>query len=179
MQELPGSQGSNSKPVSPSISEPELYLTPENKSFSTPELSIDSLFNVPEQSTESTHSMSDDSTSLNEQERNFALLLEQFLESVQSGNDDRTKLLSDIINECNTVLADGSISEDYKQFCKLLNEFLKYISDNQYFDDIRVMNILSNIQDPFAQWARSKPNNRTGILASVNDVLRDFKTMFE
>jgi hypothetical protein len=41
------------------------------------------------------------------------------------------------------------------------------------------MNILSNIQDPFAQWARTKPSSRTGILASVNDTLRDFKTMFE
>jgi hypothetical protein len=41
------------------------------------------------------------------------------------------------------------------------------------------MNILSNIQDPFAQWARSKPNDRTGVLDAVNDILRDFKTMFE
>jgi hypothetical protein len=98
---------------------------------------------------------------------------------VQSGNDDRTKLLSDIINECNTILATGSASEDYKQFCRLLTEFLKYIANNQYLDDVRVMNILSNIQDPFAQWARSLPNNRTGLLDSVIDVLRDFKTMFE
>ena len=179
MSELPGSQEFESKPASAAISEFDLSLPPEPESFSTPELSIDSLFNAPEQSAESTQSMGDDSTSVNEQERNFALLLEQFLESVQSGNDDRTKLLSDIINECNTVIANGSVPEDYKQFCKLLKEFLKYISDNQYLDDIRVMNILSNIQDPFAQWARSKPNNRTGVLASVNDVLRDFKTMFE
>ena len=179
MSELPGSQKFESKPAPAAISEFDLSLPPEPESFSTPELSIDSLFNAPEQSAESTQSMGDDSTSVNEQERNFALLLEQFLESVQSGNDDRTKLLSDIINECNTVIANGSVPEDYKQFCKLLKEFLKYISDNQYLDDIRVMNILSNIQDPFAQWARSKPNNRTGVLASVNDVLRDFKTMFE
>jgi hypothetical protein len=98
---------------------------------------------------------------------------------VQSGNDNRTELLSDLLNECNSVLAAGSAAEDYKQFCTLLTEFLQYISSNQYFDDVRVMNIISNIQDPFAQWARSKLNNRTGILNAVNDTLRDFKTMFE
>jgi len=98
---------------------------------------------------------------------------------VQSGNDDRTKLLSDIINECNRVLAAGSAVEDYKHFCKLLIEFLEYISNNQYLDDVRVMNILSNIQDPFAQWARSTPDNRTGVLDAVNETLREFKTMFE
>jgi hypothetical protein len=69
--------------------------------------------------------------------------------------------------------------EDYKQFCKLLTEFLEYISNNQYMDDVRVMNILSNIQDPFAQWAHSAPENRSGLLDPVNDILRDFKTMFE
>ena len=46
-------------------------------------------------------------------------------------------------------------------------------------DDVRVMNILSNIQDPFAQWARSKPEEQSGLLDSTNDILRDFKTMFE
>jgi hypothetical protein len=77
------------------------------------------------------------------------------------------------------VITAGSATDDYKQFCKMLIEFLEYISNNQYLDDVRVMNILSNIQDPFAQWARSIPNKRAGILGSVNDTLRDFKTMFE
>ena len=98
---------------------------------------------------------------------------------MQSGNDDRTELLTSVIHECNSVLATDFAAEDYKQFCSLLTEFLQYISNNQYFDDVRVMNIISNIQDPFAQWARSKPNIRTGLLNAVNDTLRDFKTMFE
>jgi hypothetical protein len=115
----------------------------------------------------------------NEQERSFANLLERFLESIQSGNDDRTTLLSDVTNECNTVVNAGSVPEDYKQFCQLLVEFLQYISDNQYLDDIRVMNIVSNIQDPVNQWARSDQNNRTGLLDPANEILRDFKTMFE
>ena len=114
-----------------------------------------------------------------EQERGFAHLLERFLESVQSGNDDRTSLMSDVLNECNTVLAAGSMAEDYKRFCQLLMEFLQYISDNQYLDDVRVMNIVSNIQDPVAQWARSEQDNRAGLLDQAIDILRDFKTMFE
>jgi hypothetical protein len=115
----------------------------------------------------------------NDQERNFASLLEKFLESVQSGTDDRSALLTDVVNECNGVLSSGSAPSDYRNFCQLLIEFLKYISDNQFLDDVRVMNIVSNIQDPFAQWARSEPDGRGGILDQAVDILRDFKTMFE
>jgi len=105
--------------------------------------------------------------------------LERLLESIQSGNDDRTTLLSNVLSECNIVLDAKSAQEDYKLFCKLLTEFLNYISDNQYLDDIRVMNIVSNIQDPVNQWVQSEQNNRTGLLDSAIEILRDFKTMFE
>ncbi len=177
--DTPGSQEFGSIPSSEPKLEFDLSSPPEFGSIPAPEPTIDAIFGTAEQAPEITQSTSGGSTSENKQELSFALLLEQFLEAVQSGNDVRTKLLSDILSECNTVLASGSEPEDYKQFCKLLTEFLQYISNNQYLDDVRVMNILSNIQDPFAQWARSKPNDRTGVLDSVNDILRDFKTMFE
>jgi hypothetical protein len=168
--DLPGSQGFGSTPAPEPASGFNLSTQPE--------LNIDSMFGASAQSQDLPLPMSGGMASGNEQERSFALLLEHFLESVQSGNDDRTKLLANVIKECNTILG-GSAAEDYKQFCKMLTEFLQYISDNQYLDDVRVMNILSNIQDPFAQWARSKPENRTGGLDAANDILRDFKTMFE
>jgi hypothetical protein len=177
--DIPGSQEFGSTPSSEPKLEFDLSSPPEFGSISAPEPTIDAIFGEAAQTPEITQPTNGGSTSGNEQELSFALLLEQFLEAVQSGNDVRTKLLSDIISKCNTVLAAGSAPEDYKQFCKLLTEFLQYISNNQYLDDVRVMNILSNIQDPFAQWARSKPNDRTGVLDAVNDILRDFKTMFE
>jgi hypothetical protein len=173
--DIPGSQEFGSTPNSAF----ELAAPPDIESIVSPETQIDTIFGAMAQTPEPTQPTSGGSTSGSDQELKFATMLEQFLEYVQSGNDDRTKLLSDIINECNTILATGSASEDYKQFCRLLTEFLKYIANNQYLDDVRVMNILSNIQDPFAQWARSLPDNRTGLLDSVIDVLRDFKTMFE
>ena len=179
MFDLPGSQESGSTPTSELKSAFNLSSPPEFESIPTPGPAIDSIFGAMVQSPELTQHTGGGSTSGSEQEHSFSLLLEQFLESVQSGNDDRTKLLSDIKNECNTVITAGSAAEDYKHFCKMLIEFLEYISNNQYLDDVRVMNILSNIQDPFAQWARSIPNKRAGILDSVNDTLRDFKTMFE
>jgi uncharacterized protein YaaR (DUF327 family) len=179
MFDISGSQ--ESEPTS--TPKPDTDFTPSSQpemgSIPTSEPSIDSIFGATSQASGMAQAASDGSASGTEQEQRFAVLLEQFLESVQSGNDDRTKLLSDTINECNTVITAGSAEEDYKQFCKSLIEFLEYISNNQYLDDVRVMNILSNIQDPFAQWARTKPSNRIGILASVNDTLRDFKTMFE
>ncbi len=114
-----------------------------------------------------------------DQEKKFAQLLEKFLESVQSGNEDRLTLISDVLNECNAVVYSTSAAKDYKEFCRLLIEFLKYISDNQFLDDIRVMNIVSNIHDPFSQWARLDTNSRVGIIDQAIEILRDFKTMFE
>lgn len=114
-----------------------------------------------------------------EQERRFSSLLERFLESVQSGNDDRTSLMSEVLNECNNILAANPSSQDYQTYCQLLVAFLQYISENQYLDDVRVMNVLSNVQDPFAQWTRNESANRSGLLDQAIDILRDFKTMFE
>jgi hypothetical protein len=179
MLDIPGSQEFGSTQTPAPNSDFNLSTPPDNESISTPETRIDDIFGAMAQTYEPTQSTGGGATSDSDQELRFATLLEHFLESVQSGNEDRTTLLSDIINECNTILANGSAAEDYKQFCTLLTEFLNYISNNQYMDDVRVMNILSNIQDPFAQWARSSPDNRTGLLDSVIEILRDFKTMFE
>jgi hypothetical protein len=60
-----------------------------------------------------------------------------------------------------------------------LQEFLDYVLAGELIDDIRVMNIISNIQGPFAQWEQANPENRTGLLDGAIDILRDFKTMFE
>jgi hypothetical protein len=161
-----------------SPSEPLRELTSSPEPEATPEVLLDSWGKEPQAPTQ-TPSMGGSTTMGKEQEHDFATLLERFLESVQSGNDDRTTLLSDVINECNTVVTADLVPEDYKQFCQLLVEFLQYILDNQYIDDIRVMNIVSNIQDPVNQWARSEQNNRTGLLDPAIEILRDFKTMFE
>ena len=157
----------------------EFGSPPDMSSAPAPEPQIDSIFGAMAQAPERTQPTGGSSTTGSEQELGFASLLEKFLEAVQSGNDDRTTLLSDIISECNVVLAASNAAEDYKQFCSLLMEFLNYISVNQYMDDVRVMNMLSNIQDPFSQWAHSSPESRSGYLDSVIDILRDFKTMFE
>jgi hypothetical protein len=178
---LPGFESTSSpalEGMSMSPSEPLRELTSSPEPEATPEVLLDSWGKEPQAPTQ-TPSMGGSTTMGREQEHGFATLLERFLESVQSGNDDRTTLLSDVINECNTVVTADLVPEDYKQFCQLLVEFLQYISGNQYLDDIRVMNIVSNIQDPVNQWARSEQNNRTGLLDPAIEILRDFKTMFE
>ena len=177
--DMSGSQEFGSAQTPAQNSAINLSAPSDTESIAAPETQIDSIFGAMTQPVESAPPKAGGSTSGKDQELGFAALLEQFLESVQSGSDIRTKLLSDIINECNTILAAGSTAEDYKQFCRLLTEFLEYISNNQYMDDVRVMNILSNVQDPFAQWARSSPDGRTGLLDPVIEILRDFKTMFE
>ena len=169
---LSGLPSSESEPAipeeSPYVSEPSL----------TPEPTLDTTWATAFQSPGQTSQSSGDSNLEIEQEHGFAHLLEKFMESVQSGNDERTKLMSDLINTCNTVIASASAAADYKEFCQLLVEFLQYISDNQFLDDVRVMNIVSNIQLP-TQWAQSEKDNRAGLLNPAIDVLRDYKTMFE
>jgi len=171
--DLPSSSESES-----ASSESSHELKPLPDTAVTPDVLLDSWGKEPE-SPSQTPPVSDIMAAGNEQERSFAALLERLLESIQSGNDNRTELLSGVLSESNIVATAESAPEDYKQFCKLLVEFLNYISDNQYLDDIRVMNIVSNIQDPVNQWVQSEQNNRTGLLDPAIEILSDFKTMFE
>jgi hypothetical protein len=176
--------GDITAPTQESVPTPTMFDLPAIPGFestfpSTTEPAVDSLWGGSPQSTPTSPSISDVSMSGDKNEHDFALLLERFLESVQSGNDDRATLSSDVINGCNAVIANSAAAEDYRKFCQLLIDFLQYILTNQFLDDVRVMNIVSNIQEPFSQWARSGPDNRAGMLDQAIDILRDFKTMFE
>ncbi len=111
--------------------------------------------------------------------KKFGLMLETFSTAVQSGADDRTSLLEQIVNENNVVGATAGFPEEYKQYCRYLTDFLQYIFANQFLDDVRVMNIVTNIQDPFATWAAAPSEAREGVLGPGIEILRDFKTMFE
>jgi hypothetical protein len=175
----PAAEGMGSAPTSERALPFDLSKSQKEKPLSVPEQHIEEIFSAMAQPSLSTPPVSGGGEVNTEQELRFAGLLEKLLESVQSGSDDRTKLLSDVLHECTIVISSGSSAQDYKHFSNLLSEFLQYISKNQYMDDVRVMNILSNIQDPFAQWAHGKQEERAEFLVSINDILRDFKTMFE
>ena len=112
-------------------------------------------------------------------EQSFALTLEKLLEAVQGGSEDRTALLDDLTNQAEGIVASGDTDSEYKTFCGYLIEFLKYVSSNDLFDDIRVMNLLSNVFDPFSQWVKVDPGARTGLLEQPIETLRDFKALFE
>ncbi|MGB2869938.1 MAG: hypothetical protein WBD36_15925 [Bacteroidota bacterium] len=114
-----------------------------------------------------------------EQVQQFSALLDKFLEAVQSGSDDRTPLLEQLVTEAKVVAGGESLPEDYRQYCQHLSDFLAYIFVNQLLDDVRVMNLTTNIQDSFAQWSKADPSARAGLLDPGIEVLRDFKTMFE
>jgi hypothetical protein len=109
----------------------------------------------------------------------FSVLLDQVLEAIQSGSEERTSFIDRLVVECKNILADANTPEDCRSFCQPLQEFLDYVLAGQLIDDIRVMNIISNIQGPFAQWEQTEQGNRAGILDGAIDILRDFKTMFE
>jgi hypothetical protein len=158
---------------------PQIPEEPPPPSVPTPEVLLDSTWNPEAQPRMEQQPAAGSPPAGREHERAFAALLEKFLEAVQSGSDDRLALMSNLLNECSTAILSPSAVPEYKSFCQMLVEFLQYISDNQFLDDVRVMNIVSNIQDPIAQWAVSEEANRAGLLDQAIDILRDFKTMFE
>jgi hypothetical protein len=112
-------------------------------------------------------------------EHGFVTTLEKLVEAIQSGSEDRSALLEELTTQAEHVVASPDSGGDFKAFCGYMIEFLKYISANQLFDDIRVMNMMSNVFDPFSQWVKAEPAARAGLLDQPNEVLRDFKTLFE
>lgn len=113
-------------------------------------------------------------------EGEFAALMEQFVEAMQSGSDERDTLVQSVLAQCGSFTAEGSgTPEDLKEFCTFLTEFLQYIMENGFMDDVRVMNILSNVSSPVSTWAQAAPDAREGILAEGTEILRTFKSLFE
>jgi len=111
---------------------------------------------------------------------NFPGLMEQFVEAMQSGSDDREQLLTSVLQESNVITPMGSgAPDDLRDFCQYLVEFLTYIRENGFMDDVRVMNILSNVSSPVASWAEAPPDAREGRLAEGIEILRTFKSLFE
>ncbi len=112
-------------------------------------------------------------------EPDFATTLEKLVEAIQSGSEERGALLDQLTALAEQVVARPDAGDDFKAFCGYMVEFLKYVSANQLFDDIRVMNMMSNAFDPFSQWAKADPSARAGLLDQPNEVLREFKSLFE
>lgn len=109
----------------------------------------------------------------------YGRLLERFLEAVQSGSDDRAPLLERLRANCAAVSADGAAAEEFKRYSEMVNDLLGYINDHQLLDDVRVMNLVTNIQEPFSQWLSTAESDRSGILDQSLETLKDFRTMFE
>jgi predicted HTH domain antitoxin len=116
----------------------------------------------------------------NVDESEFGPLLEQFVEAMQSGSENREGLLSQVLVQANAIAAPGSgASEELAEFSLYLIEFLNYITGSEYLDDVRVMNILSNVSGPVASWSQAAPDGRSGLLAEAVEMLRSFKSLFE
>lgn len=111
-------------------------------------------------------------------EKALAGQVEQFSESVQSGSGGTKMFLEDLVTECDTIARQGGASE-LVEFCFLLAEFLKFISERELLDDVRVINIISNVSSTVSQWANTPPDARTDIMEEALNMLRDFKTQFE
>lgn len=108
----------------------------------------------------------------------FAGQVEQFVEAVQGGSGGMRMLLEDLVAECDSVVLRGG-APDLVEFTTLFGEFLKFISESELFDDVRVINILSNVSSSVSSWANTPADARAGLLEEALNMLRDFKTHFE
>jgi hypothetical protein len=111
-------------------------------------------------------------------EAEFSALVERFVEAMQGGDDTREGLMEQVLQQCERYRGEGN-AEMLQRFCQYLAEFLTYVRENQFMDDVRVMNILSNITTPLAQWAAASESERTGLLDEGVATLMDFKSLFE
>ncbi|MCX7984277.1 MAG: hypothetical protein N3A63_05190 [Bacteroidetes bacterium] len=111
-------------------------------------------------------------------EEEFAHLLEQFLESIQSGDENRFSMLENLRRHCQAMRV-AEINPLAQDFYMYLHDFLEYVELNQLIDDIRVINLTANIQEPYTTWVKTPEQQRTGILEQSVEILRNFKEMFE
>lgn len=111
-------------------------------------------------------------------EKGFASRLEHFSEAVQSGIEGRGAELESLFNDCEGIVNRTS-DPDFKQFGRLMADFLKYIAEGELLDDVRVINIVSNIASSVSQWAISPPEARHALMEEALGMLRDFRTHFE
>ncbi len=110
--------------------------------------------------------------------RVFAAQVEQFAEAVQSGSGGTRMLLEDLAAECDSI-AQQRGAPDLLEFAPLFGDFLRFISEGELFDDVRVINILSNISSTVSNWANTSAEARAGLLEEALNILRDFKSHFE
>jgi hypothetical protein len=111
-------------------------------------------------------------------ETGFASRLEKFSEAVQSGIGGRASLLEQILDDCERI-AGQTADLNFKQFSILMADFLKFIAEGELLDDVRVINIVSNIASSISQWVISPPEARHGLMEEALGMLRDFRTHFE
>lgn len=108
----------------------------------------------------------------------FAAQLEKFSEAIQGGVEGRGAMLETLFNDCGDASASNA-GDGFAQFSALLADLLKYIAESELLDDVRVINILSNVSSVFTQWASALPEARSGLMEEAMGMLRDFKTHFE
>jgi hypothetical protein len=111
-------------------------------------------------------------------EGEFAALVEKFVEAMQSGDDARNDLISQVRQQAQGFVG-SEAPEMLRKYCQHLQEFLDYVEQNQFMDDVRTMNILSNITSPLSQWAAAAPEQQPGLLDEGVATLMDFKSLFE
>lgn len=111
-------------------------------------------------------------------EKGFAGQVEQVSDAIQSGSDGAKLLIENLVTESRAIAERGA-SAELTEFCSLLAEFLNYIAAGELLDDVRTINILSNVSSGILQWSDTPAEGRADVLEEALSMLRDFKSHFE
>lgn len=108
----------------------------------------------------------------------FGTTFEKFVVAMQSGDETRETYLNGLLEQCESM----KVSSDAGTMASLAEEvgsFLTFIKTNDLMDDVRVMNILSNLGDSVARALNAPADQREGFISEAVEVIKDFKTLFE
>ena len=150
------------------------FQTSEMETVSPMEPQLDTGIPAPKAASEETVTSGENTLS-----PQFASLFERFVVSVQSGDESRISILQELYSVCKSAQSNTQSEENFKMFTGTMSTFLNYISTNELLDDIRVMNILSNLSDSISRGAEAPPENRFNFAAEAYEVIKDFKALFE
>lgn len=110
----------------------------------------------------------------------FGLRLDQFIETMQQGDESRQSLLSEIISMAQRYgLAREEILEDFNKFAIHIVEFLTYVHEQDLYEDVRVMNLLSNLSSTAGAFQHDSDEERISAIKESITTLSDFRSIFE
>lgn len=110
----------------------------------------------------------------------FGFRLDQLIEAMQQGDDSRQSLLSEIISMAQRYGSEKEeILKDFNNLAIHIVEFLTYVHEEDLYEDVRVMNLLSNLSSTAGAFQHDSDEEKISAIQESITTLSDFRSLFE